>query len=144
VPVAAAAVPAGAPTALAGAFAVRATSSTDRPAAVAPAGTCSSVASTALGNGGGGFHLLGGPPPSLSSSSSSSDDEFFRVAGGESPYCSRSRYSSSCYSRCSRRRILFSFLRAAFSCSRRYAARAAAQSWVVGGSDREASTVTLC
>jgi hypothetical protein len=76
--------------------ATRAASSTDRPAAGTSspiAGACSSAASTALGDGGGGFHLSRGRPP-LSSSSSSSDDEFFGVAGGESPYCSRSRYSS--------------------------------------------------
>jgi hypothetical protein len=82
--------------------------------------------------------------PSLSSSSSSSDDEFSGVAGGESRCCSRSQYSSSCYSRRSRRQILHSFLRAAFSCSRHYTAQAAAQARGDGGSDREASTVTLC
>jgi hypothetical protein len=78
------------------------------------------------GSGRGGRRL---PPlgessyPSLSSSSSS-DDEYSKVAGEESPYCSRSRNSSLLYSRRSHRRILFSFLRAARSCSRCCAARA--------------------
>jgi hypothetical protein len=54
-----------------------------------------------------------------------------------------SRYSSSCCSRCSRRWILLSILRVAFSCSRRCAVRVAAWARGVGGSDREASTVTL-
>jgi hypothetical protein len=39
----------------------------------------------------------GACPPSLSSSSPSPDDEYFKVTGGESPYCSRSRNSSSLY-----------------------------------------------
>jgi hypothetical protein len=87
---------------------------------------------------------LGGTrPPSLPFSPSSSDDEFSGVAGGESPYCSRSRYSSSYCSRRSRRRILLSFLRTAFSFSHRCEARAVAWEWGVGGSDCEASTVTL-
>jgi hypothetical protein len=74
----------------------RAASSTDRPAAGASAsttGTCSSAASAALGEG--ARDSTSQPPPSLSSSSSSPDDEFSGVAGGESPCCSRSRYSSS-------------------------------------------------
>jgi hypothetical protein len=83
----------------------------------------------------------GGCPPSLSSSSSS-DDEFASVVGGESPYCSCSRYSLSCFSRCSHRLILLSFVRAARSCSRRCTARAAAQARGVGGSNRAASKVT--
>jgi hypothetical protein len=129
----------------AGASAVRAASSTDCPAAGASApitDACSSASSAALAEGGEGFHLSGGPPPSLSSSSSSPNDEFSGVADGESPYCSRSRYSSSRCSLRSRRRILFSFLRAARSCSRRCAAWATSRAR--GGSDREASTVTLC
>jgi hypothetical protein len=91
----------------------------------APApGTCSSAASATLGEGGAGSHLLEGAcPPSLSSSSPSPNDEYSEVARGESPCCSRSRYSSSCCSRHSRRRILRSFLRVAHSCSRRCAAR---------------------
>jgi hypothetical protein len=96
-----------------GAPAMRAASSTDRQAAGVStpiAGACSSAASTTLGDGGGGFHLSGGHPPL---SSSSFDGEFSGVARGESPYCSRSRYSSLCCSRRSQRRILLSFLRAA-------------------------------
>jgi hypothetical protein len=119
-------------TAHAGTSAVRAASSTNRPTG-------------ALVRGREGFHLSEGAyPPLLSSFSSSPDDEFFRVAGGESPYCSRSRYSSSRCSRHSRRRILFSFLRAARSCTCRCVALAAAWAWGVGWSDRAASTVTLC
>jgi hypothetical protein len=134
--------------ALAGASATRAASSTNRPAASAStpaAGACSFATSTTLGDGGGGSHLSAGAhPPSLSPSSSSSDDEFSRVAGGESPCCSCSRYSSLSCSRCSRRRILLSFLRASRSCSHRCAARAAARARGVGGSDHAAFTVTLC
>jgi hypothetical protein len=110
----------------AGATAVRVASLVGRMAAGAPApapGAVSSAASVALGEGGEGSHLTGrARPPSLSSSSP--DDESSDVAGGESPYCSRSPNSSSRCSRRSRRRILFSFLRAALSCSRRCAARA--------------------
>jgi hypothetical protein len=102
-------------------------------------GAVSSAASAALGEGGEGSHLSGRVrPPSLSSSSP--DDESSEVAGGESPCCSGSRNSSSRCSRCSRRRILFSFLRAARSCSHRCAARARARARGVGGSDRVAST----
>jgi hypothetical protein len=80
-----------------GASAVHAAPSTDRPvagASVPTTGASSSAVSAALCDGGGGIHLSGGAcPPSLSSSSS--DDEVFSgVAGGESPCCSRSRYSS--------------------------------------------------
>jgi hypothetical protein len=125
-----------------------AASSADRPVAGASApttGACSSAASAALGDGGGGFHLSGGArPPSLSSSSSSdNDDEFSRVAGRESPCCSRSRYSSLCCSLRSRRRMLLSFRRVAHSCSHRCAAQVAARARGVGGSDCEASTATL-
>jgi hypothetical protein len=99
-------------------------SSVDRPAAGAPApapGTCSSAT---LGEGGAGSHLSGGAcPPSLSSSSAP-DDQYSEVVGGESPCCSHSRNSSSFCSQRSRRRILFSFFRAARSCSRSCAARA--------------------
>jgi hypothetical protein len=123
---AAAAVP-DAPAALAGASAVCAASSTNHPVAgsFAPtAGTCSSTTSAPLCDGGGGFHLSG-RGASLSSSSSCSD-EFSGVVGGESPCCSRSQYSSlSCFRR-SRRWILLSLLRAARSCSHRYAARVTA------------------
>jgi hypothetical protein len=136
-----------APAVLAGTSAARAASSTDRSAVGASAPTvsaCSFAASTSLSDGGGGFHLSRGAPPSLSSSSSSSDDEFSGVVWGESPWCSHSRYSSSCCYRRSRRRILFSFLRAARSCSRRCMARMTARARGVGGSDREASMVTLC
>jgi hypothetical protein len=146
-PVAATVALADAPAALAVTSAVRVASSTDRPTAgiSAPAsGACSSAASAALGDGGGGFHLSGGARPPSLSSSSSSDDKFSGVTGAESPCCLRSRYSSLCCSRCSRRQILLSFLRAARSCSCRYTARATAQARGVGGSDREASTVTLC
>jgi hypothetical protein len=157
-PVAATAALADAPAALAGAPTVRAASSTDHPAAGAStpaAGACSSAASAALGDGGGGFHLSGGAPPSLSSSSSSSsyssssssddnnDDEFSGVVRGESPCCSRSWYSSLCFSRCSRCRILLSFLHGPLL-PRRYTARVTARARGVCGSDREASTVTLC
>jgi hypothetical protein len=79
----------------AGTSAARAASSVDRPAAGASApapGACSSAASVTLGEGGGCKlpPLRGARPPSLSSSSSSPDDEYSEVAGGESPYCSRS------------------------------------------------------
>jgi hypothetical protein len=50
----------------------------------------------------------------------------------------------SCCSWRSCRQILFSFLRAARSCTRRCATRAAARARGVGGSDHAASTVTLC
>jgi hypothetical protein len=86
--------------------------------------------------------LGGARHPPLSSSSSS--DEFSGVAGGESSYCSCSRYSSLCCSRRSRRRIFPSFLRVARSCFRRCAARAAARARGVGGSDHAASNITLC
>jgi hypothetical protein len=125
------------------AYAAPAGASTNDPTA----GASSVAASVAYGDGGGGFHLSrGARPPSLSSSSSSSVEEFSGVAGvgGESPCCLRSRYSSLSFSRCSRCRILLSFLRAARSCSRRCAAWAAARAQGVGGSDRAASTVTLC
>jgi hypothetical protein len=85
-----------------------------------------------------------GAPPSLSSSSSSSDDGPASVPRGESPCCSCNRYSSLCCSRCSRRLILHSFARVARSCSCHCAARAAARARGVGGSDRVASTVTIC
>jgi hypothetical protein len=86
--------------------------------------------------------IIIGPPPSLSSSSS--DDEFADASGGESPYCLRSRYSSLYYSRRSRRLSLFSFARAARSCSRHCVARPVARARGVGGSDRAAFTVTIC
>jgi hypothetical protein len=82
-------------------------------------------------------------PPFLPSSSSS-DDDLAGVPGGESPCCSRSRYSSLYCSRHSRRLSLLSFARAARSCSLRCAARVADRAWGVGGSDRAACTVTLC
>jgi hypothetical protein len=138
---------AGPPAVHAGTSTVCAASSVDRPAAGASAaapGACSCAARAALGEGGAGSHLSGGAcPPSLSSSSSS-DDEPSEVAGGESPYCSCSRNSSSFCSRCYRRQILFSFLRAARSCSRRCAARVHAQARGVGGSDCATSTATIC
>jgi hypothetical protein len=114
-------------TACAGTSAARAASSVDRPAAGASAptpGARSSAASAALGEGGAGSCLSGGSRPPSLSSSSSPDDESSEVAGGERPCCSRSRNSSSLCSQHSRRRILFSFLRVARSCSRRYAPRA--------------------
>jgi hypothetical protein len=55
-----------APAALASASAVRASSSTGRPAVDTPApvaGACSTAAPMARGDGGGGLHLSGGPPP---------------------------------------------------------------------------------
>jgi hypothetical protein len=129
----------------AGASAARATSYVDRLAAGAESahpGTCSSVT---LSEGGAGSYLSGRAClPSLSSFSPSPDDEYSDIAGGESPCCSRGRYSSSRYSRHSRCWILLSFLRAARSCSRCCAAHAAARAWGVGGSNRAASTVTLC
>jgi hypothetical protein len=130
-----------------GASAGHAASSIDRPAAGASAptpGTCSSATSAALGEGAQAPTSQGACPLSLSSSSPSPDDEYFEVAGEESPCCSRSRYSSSCCSQRSRCWILLSFLRAALSCSRRCAVRVAARAQGVGGSDRAASTVTLC
>jgi hypothetical protein len=108
------------------------------------AGTNSTAASSAHVDGGGGFHLSGvARPPSLSSSSSS-NDEFAGASGRESPCCSRSRYSSSYCSRRSRHLRFFSFVRAARSCSRHHAVRAAARARGVGGSDRTVCTVTLC
>jgi hypothetical protein len=107
-------------------------------------GACSLTASAALGKGDAGSQLSRRARPLSSSSSSSPDDESSEVAGGESPCCSRSRNSSSHCSRRSRCRILFSFLRAALSCSRRCAARAHAQARGVGGSDRVASTTITC
>jgi hypothetical protein len=117
--------PDGAAVALTGASAVLAGSSTKNPVAGASAhttGANSTATSAACGDGGGGIHLSGGGA-SLSSSSSF-DDEFAGVPRGESPCCSRSRYSSLC---CSRRLILLSF-----------------DAWRVGGCDRATSTVTLC
>jgi hypothetical protein len=108
-------------------------------------GAVSSAASAALGEGGEGSHLsVGARPPSLSSSSSSSDDEYSEVAGEESPCCSHSQNSSLHRSRCSRHRILFSFLRATHSCSRRCSARARARARGVGGSDCAAFTAITC
>jgi hypothetical protein len=122
--------------------------SVDRLVAGAPApapGACSFAASAALGEGGRRLPpLRGARPPSLSSSSPSPDDEYSEVAGGESPCCSRIWCSSSLCSRCSRRQILRSFLRATRSCSCRCAARACARALGVGGSDRAAFTATLC
>jgi hypothetical protein len=79
--------------------------------ASAPApGAVSSATFAALGEGGEGSHLSGRVrPPSLSSSSP--DDGSSDVAEVEDPCCSRSRNSLSRCSRCSCRRILFSFLR---------------------------------
>jgi hypothetical protein len=131
----------------AGASMARAAPSMDRPVASAspPAtGACSSATPAAIGDGGGGTHLSGGARPPSLSSSSSDDDEFSGVPGGESPYCSRSQYSSLRCSRRSRRRIFLSFLCAAHSCSRHCAARTAARARGMGGSDRAASNVTLC
>jgi hypothetical protein len=73
-----------------------------------------------------------------------SDDEFVGASRGESPCCSCSRYSSLYCSRCSHRLSLFSFARAAHSCSCRYAARLTVRARGVGGSDHAAFTVTLC
>jgi hypothetical protein len=125
---------------------------TERPGGQSRRGRCFGV--NAVGHGGGRHSTVPGSchgdgrhgdPLSLSSSSDGDDDEFTKVVGGGSPCCSRSRHSSLCCSRRrSRRRILLSFLRAARSCSRRCAAWATARAWGVGGSDREASTVTLC
>jgi hypothetical protein len=78
----------------------------------------------------------------LLSSSSDGDDEFASASGGESPCCLRSRYSSSYYSKRSRRLSLLSFARAAHSCSHRYSAQAIDRAWGVGGSDRVACMVT--
>jgi hypothetical protein len=144
---AATAAPPDASEARAGTSAARAAPSMDHPVAGASAhatGACSSAAAAALDDGGGGTHLSGGArPPSLSFSSSSSD-EFSRVARGESPCCSRSRYSSLCCSRLSRHRIFLSFSCAARSCSRHCAVPAAARARGVGGSSRADSNVTLC
>jgi hypothetical protein len=88
-------------------------------------GAVSSATSTALGEGSAGSHLSGrAHPPSLSFSSSSSDGEYSEVAAEKSPCCSRRWNSSLFCPRCSRHRILFSFLRVARSCSRCCAARA--------------------
>jgi hypothetical protein len=131
--------------ACAGASATRAAPSVDRlvAGASAPApGACSSATSAALGEGGAGSHLSGGLPLSLSSSSPSPDDEYYEVTEGESPCCSRIRYSLSRCSRRSCRRILRSFLRAARPCSGHCATHARARG--VGGSDRTTFTATLC
>jgi hypothetical protein len=124
-----------------GATAVRVTSLVGCLAAGAPApapSAVSSAASAALGEGGEGSHLSGrARPPSLPSSP---NDESSDVAGGESPCFLRSQNSSSHCCRCSRRRILFSFLRTALSCSCRCAARVRAQARGVGGSDCATST----
>jgi hypothetical protein len=129
-----------------GASVVPAGTSSDSPAAgdSAPAsGIDSTAAPAALGDGGAGSHLSEVVrSPSLSSSSF--DDEFASAGGGESPWCSRSRYSSLCCSRRSHRLIFFSFMRAARSCSRCCAVRSAARARGVGGSDRAAFTVTNC
>jgi hypothetical protein len=66
------------------------------------------------------------------------------LASPGGPCWPRSRYSSLCYSRRSRRLILLSFARAAHSCSRRCVARTAARARGVGGSNHAVSTVTLC
>jgi hypothetical protein len=101
------------------------------------------AASSACGDGGVGFHLSRvARPPSLSSSSS--DDKFTYVSGGESPYCSCSRYSSLYCSRHSRRLSVFSFARVARSCSRHYMAWTATRAQGVGESGRTTFTVTLC
>jgi hypothetical protein len=135
-----------APMACTGAPAARTPSLIGCPVAGAPApalGAVSSTASTALGEGGAGSHLSGGARPPSLSSSSSSDDEYSEVAGEESPSCSRSRNSSLLCSWRSHHQILFSFLRAARSCSRRCAACARARARGVGGSDRaEFTTIT--
>jgi hypothetical protein len=129
----------------AGASAVPPGTSTNGSAAGASApatGVNSTAASSARGDGGGRFHLSGvACPPSLSSSSS--DDEFAGASRGESPCCSRSRYSLLYYSRRSHRPSLFSFAHAARSCSRRCAARPAARVRSVGGSNRAAFMVTV-
>jgi hypothetical protein len=93
----------------------------------APAsGTNSTAAASASGDRGAGSHLSEVVcSPSLSSSSF--DDEFVDASGGESPCCSRSRYSSLCCSMHSHCLILFSFVRAARSYSRCCVARPAAQ-----------------
>jgi hypothetical protein len=92
--------------------------------------------------GGAGSHLWEVVrSPSLSSSS---DDEFANAGEGESPCCSRSRYSSLC---CSWRSHLLSFISFALttrSCSRCCAARSAARARGIGRSDRAAFTITIC
>jgi hypothetical protein len=88
--------------------------------------TNSTAAPSARGDEGAGSHLSEvARPPSLSSSSS--DDEFANTGGGESPCCSRSRYYSLYCSKRSCRLILYSFVRAARSCSRFCAGQPAAR-----------------
>jgi hypothetical protein len=135
-----------APAALTDAPTAHAASSTNHSVLGTPApatGARSSTTSAALSDGGEGFHLSVGPaprrsplppPPPMNSPESSRG----------SPCCSRSWYSSLSCSRRFRCWILLSFLHAARSCSHRCAARAAARARGVGGSDRAASTVTLC
>jgi hypothetical protein len=98
----------GTSTAPVGASAVPADTSADNPVAggTAPSsGIDSTAVPSARGDGGVGSHLSEVVrSPSLPSSSS--DDEFANAGGGESPCCSRSRYSSLYCSRCSRRLIL--------------------------------------
>jgi hypothetical protein len=133
---------AGAPAALAGTSAALAGSSNDGPVAGASTptmGAFSTAASAARGDRGEGFHLSGGLAPCRSSPPTMSS----LASQGESPCCSRSRYSSLSCSCRSRRWTLLSFARAAPSCSRRCAARAAVRARGVGGSDHVASTVTL-
>jgi hypothetical protein len=107
-------------------------------------GVVSSAANTALGEGGEGSHLSGGAQPPSLSSSSSPDDEYSSVLGEESPCCPRSWNSSLLRSRRSRRRMLRSLLRAARSCSRRYAARSCARDRGVGGLERATFTALIC
>jgi hypothetical protein len=132
--------PAGASTALAGSSTENLVAGTYAPAT----GADSTAASAASGDRGGGFHLSGGARPPLLSSSSSSDDDPSGVPGGESPCCSRSRYSSLYCSRRSCRQSLLSFACVARSCSRHCTARAVDRARGVGGSDRAACMVTLC
>jgi hypothetical protein len=80
-------------------------------------GTNSTTAPSARGDGGMCSHLSEVVRSPSLSSSSSSDDEFANTGGGESPYCSRSRYTSLYCYRFSRRLCFFSFARTARSCS---------------------------
>jgi hypothetical protein len=97
-PVVAAVAPAGVPAVLIGASATRAASSTDRPAAdiLAPAaGTCSTAASAARGDGGEGFHLSGAacprryplpPPLTMLSSQESPEGRVLAARAADTPH----------------------------------------------------------
>jgi hypothetical protein len=94
------------------------------------------------GQGGRRLPPLGESPPPIAPLLSR--QRVFRCRWGREPLLLRSQNSSSHCSRRSRRRILFSFLCTALSCSCRCAARVRAWARGVGGSDCAASTAITC